>query len=412
MAAHYWYSRSSESNGGLYIHTIPSGAGIFMPQAGSVAGMNNKLLAYSPGPLPISIEERSRFNFNLVLFGYQDLQVYLTRDELRAGPTLELTPRWGIFSKLLYHLRDYGLLWLVGIVWSVFWLVRVRPQQKAKLQQEALWVTGQLEVGMEFHQYRLLQLLGEGAAGAVYKADKPGHKSDGFYTLKVFHRQEGASDDKQEEALKKEFQNAAALTHPGIVYLLDWGVLRGYYYLVSEYVEGAPLNEIEDYTLYDVCLWGAQIAAALDYAHSCGVVHRDIKPANVLLDRGRRCKIVDFGIAARMDGTAEGGAGTIGYMAPEQAGGKVNPASDFYSLGVTLYRLASLRMPFQGDDPFQILAAQGLEQYQPLAELVPHCPKEFETVVDQMLRKEPSERLTDVVEIQDLLNKAASKLNP
>src|SRR5690606_17107411 len=100
----------------------------------------------------------------------------------------------------------------------------------------------------------------------------------------------------------------------------------------------------------------------------------------------------------------------IGYMAPEQASGVVSPAGDFYSLGVTLYRLASGTMPFQGEDYFQILAAQAKGDFRPLADRVAGCPTQLNDLVNGLLRKEPAERLTDQQDICTLLSEAAEVL--
>jgi hypothetical protein len=410
LAVQFVYSRQEQKAGYLYIHTLPSGARIFMTQAGSIQGVNKKLLARSPGPIPISIKERTRFTFNIELWGYEDKRVYVTRDEFAAGPSYTLDPKWG-FSGLLYHLRDYVFLWLAILLGPSFWLFWVRPQMRQKQAQEALWESDQLQTGMRFNEYRLLEKLGEGAAGAVYRADKPDEKSMESYTLKMFHRREGKQDEDVEAALSREFQNCAELSHPNIVYLLDWGIHRGYYYLVSEFVDGDPLDEASGFTLADICAWGQQLASALDYAHSQGVVHRDIKPANIMRTSDNRVKILDFGIAARSDSEEESGAGSIGYMAPEQASGTVSPAGDFYSLGVTVYRLASGEMPFQGDDYFQVLASQAAGQYKPITEVVSNCPESLGELLDGLLIKEPEQRLVDVDKIRLLFEEAVAELN-
>jgi len=411
LASHYFCNRTPATEPGrFYLRTQPSGANVYMLQAGSVSGVNKKFLGRSPGPFPISLKERTRFTFIVELFGFEEEELLVKKEELSTGTVYPLTSRWGGLGHLLYFLRDNVFLLIAILAPIAFWLLRIRPQIRSSRAQEALWTTGRLEVGMMFHQYRLLELLGEGAAGAVYKADRPGEKNDGYCTLKIFHRKETGETEHQISALKREFQNSAELSHPNIVYLLDWGIHRGYYYLVSEFIDGVPLDKATGYTLTDVCRWGVQLAAALGHAHSQGVVHRDIKPANVLLTGDNRVKVLDFGIAARIESSSEHGAGSIGYMAPEQAGGTVAPASDFYSLGVTLYRLATGEMPFQGDDYFQILAAQGLGNYKPLRDYLPQCPIELQEAVDQLLKKEPSERLTDPARIRSLLEKAVDQL--
>lgn len=413
LIGQFVYSRpKSLIEGQNYLHTVPSGAKIFMLQAGSVKGFNRKLLGRSPGPLPISAKERTRFTFNIELFGFESRRLYVKREDLVAGSTHELEPKWGPLSWLLYNVRDYAFLYLASLLGVAFWLFWVRPQRRKFEAQEALWQSGQLQVGMRFHEYRLRERLGKGAAGEVFRADKPGESSSEKYTVKIFHRLEGKEDKQLEAALAREFQNCSELSHPGIVYLLDWGVHRGYYYLVSEFIEGVPLDEVSTYGLEDVCRWGIQLVTALTYAHSQGVVHRDIKPANIIRTADNRVKILDFGIAAKTDSEEESGAGSIGYMAPEQASGVVSPASDFYSVGVTLYRLASGRMPFDGEDYFQILAAQAKGEFAPLASIVTDCPAKLDQVVRRLLVKDSEDRLTDLDEIRTLLTDAMAEITP
>lgn len=412
LIAQFFYSRPTKQlEGQIYLQTVPSGAKIFMLQAGSVGGFNRKLIGRSPGPLPISVKERTRFTFNIELFGFEDEQLYVKREELASGPLYRLKPRWGLLSRLLYNLRDYVFLYLTALLGSAFWLFWVRPQRKQRQTQESLWQSGRLQVGMDFHEYRLKERLGRGAAGEVFKAEKPREANSENYTVKVFHRNEGKESEQLEAALTREFQSCAELSHPNIVYLLDWGVYRGYYYLISEFVDGTPLDEVVDCSLADICAWGSQLAGALSHAHAHGVVHRDIKPANIMRTGDNRVKILDFGIAARTDSENESGAGSIGYMAPEQASGVISPASDFYSLGVTLYRLASGRMPFEGEDYFQVLAAQARGEFPPLARLVPNCPPQLDELVSGLLRKDVDERLTNLQDIRALLIEAAEELS-
>lgn len=402
--------RREEKPGLIYLHTVPSGAKVFFLQAGSAAGFHRKLIGRSPGPLPISLKERRRFTFNLELFGFRNEEALVSREQLADGPVIKLTPRWGLASFIPYHVRDYLYFWLAVLFGASFWLQTVRPRQKERRAQAALWKQGGLRPGMRFHEYRLLEKLGEGAAGAVFRADKPEETTQESYSLKFFHRGDGKQDDELRESLNREFKNCAELTHPNIVYLLDWGVFEGFYYLVSEYVEGKPLDHEPVYSLHDICLWAHQLVNALDYAHSQGIVHRDIKPANIMKTVDNRVKILDFGIAARSDIEEERGAGSIGFMAPEQASGKASAASDLYSLGATLYRLASGRMPFPGEDYFQILAAQAMGKYVPLWELLDNCPQVFTELVDGLLQKEPEERLTDPARIRELLDSALAEL--
>ena len=156
----------------------------------------------------------------------------------------------------------------------------------------------------------------------------------------------------------REAQLAARLSHPNIVHVYDLGRdPSGRPYIVMEYVDGPSLAEVLDregpFALERLLAVGRDCCAGLAYAHAAGLVHRDLKPHNLLADGGGRVKIADFGIARSLDAadlTLTGSVlGTAGYLAPEQARGEpASPAADMYGLGVTLYQLATGRMPDPG----------------------------------------------------------------
>jgi len=401
LAIQFYPTPKERRPGEIYLSTIPSGADIYMLQAGSIRGFNKKFLARSPGPLPVDIKERTRFTLTLELFGYHVEDLRIRQADLAAGPTIELRPKWGILSAMIYLARDYRYLLSALLLSFLFGLFEVRPQRRFQREQEELWRSGKLQPGLQLHEYQLVEKLGEGASGAVFRALKARSDPNRSFTLKVLLRDAGREPHELEETLNRELRTCAALGHPGIVDLHGWGVFRDYYYLVSEFVPGDTLDRVGRSSLADVCRWGIQITAALTYAHSQGVVHRDIKPANIIRTRDNQVKILDFGIAAQVGSAEESGAGSVGYMAPEQASGEVSAACDFYALGVTLYRLASASMPFQGEDLIQVLAAQAIGKYEPLDSLI-DCPAEFLELIDGLLQKEPRDR-PDAEQIQILL---------
>ncbi len=209
------------------------------------------------------------------------------------------------------------------------------------------------ELAAHFPQLEILDLIGRGGMGAVYKARQPA--LDRFVALKILPPQ--ASPDFAER-FAREARSLARLNHPNIVGVYDFGQAAGYHYFVMEYVDGANLRQVEQ----DGRLEPAealqiirQICDALQYAHETGIVHRDIKPENILLDAQGRVKIADFGIAkilgtAPADLTLTGARdvmGTPSYMAPEQIERPkaVDHRADIYSLGVVFYELLTGELP-------------------------------------------------------------------
>ncbi|MCB0875946.1 MAG: serine/threonine protein kinase, partial [Solirubrobacterales bacterium] len=218
-----------------------------------------------------------------------------------------------------------------------------------------------------------------------------------------------AVEGQNAERIMREAHAAARLNHPGIVTLYELGSHHDTAYLVSELVEGPNLRELaaagalSDRDLADI---GAELCAALEHAHEAGVVHRDIKPDNVLVRpvrsgsvKGRlaqRALLADFGIAALDDAptlTATGQVvGTLAYMSPEQAAGTgAGPASDVYSLGLSLYELWAGFNPIAKLSPAATARAIG-EPVESLADARPELPPALCTAVDACLDPDPGER--------------------
>jgi serine/threonine-protein kinase len=216
------------------------------------------------------------------------------------------------------------------------------------------------------------------------------------------------------ERFRREAQAAANLSHPNIVSIYDWGEEEGTYFIVMEYVEGRTLGQMirREGPLMAVraAEIGADVAAALAFAHRSGVVHRDVKPGNVLISPNGQVKVTDFGIAraanSDQDLTQTGAVmGTATYFSPEQAQGhRVDPRSDIYSLGVVLYEMVAGRPPFSGDNPMAIAYKHVREQPVPPGDVNHDVPEAFEAVVLQAMAKNPNDRYTSADELrQDLL---------
>jgi serine/threonine protein kinase len=216
------------------------------------------------------------------------------------------------------------------------------------------------------------------------------------------------------ERFRREAQAAANLSHPNIVSVFDWGKDKGTYFIVMELVVGRTLARLirEEAPIAPkrVASIGADVAAALSFAHKHGVIHRDIKPSNVLITPDGDVKVADFGIARAI--TADGDLtqtgsvlGTASYISPEQAqGGQLDGTSDIYSLGVVLYELATGKVPFSGDSPLSIAYKHVKET--PIAPSVinPSVPSDLEAIIMKCLEKSPKDRYETAYDLRSDLN--------
>jgi tRNA A-37 threonylcarbamoyl transferase component Bud32 len=218
------------------------------------------------------------------------------------------------------------------------------------------------ELAERFPQLEILELVGHGGMGAVYKARQP--RLDRLVALKILapHR---VQDPAFAERFSREARTLARLSHPHIVGIHDFGELDGLYYFVMEYVDGASLREVMQagrLSPSDALGLVPQICGALQFAHDAGVVHRDVKPENILLDRSGSVKIADFGLAKLLEPdrtnavslTVSGAVlGTPAYMAPEQIEHplEVDHRADIYAVGVVFYEMLTGELPLGRFDP-------------------------------------------------------------
>ena len=259
-------------------------------------------------------------------------------------------------------------------------------------------------------RYELVQELGRGAMGIVYKARD--NELEEFVALKILP-DNMVKNAEAVRRFKQEARNARKLAHPNIVRIHDIGEEAGRKYISMEFVKGTDLKQKIRQTknrrlaLPAVLRYCRQICEAMAYAHSIGIVHRDIKPANIMLTETDQIKVTDFGIAklveqtqAAPDSTQAGAIiGTPLYMSPEQVKGQqVDHRADIYSIGCVFYELASGRPPFtEGDLAYQHLFVEP----KPLKE----TPASFAAVIMKCLAKEKEARWQSAKEILDELNK-------
>ena len=268
--------------------------------------------------------------------------------------------------------------------------------------------------GKQLGQYRIIAPLGEGGMAAVYKAYQP--SMDRYVALKILSRHY-ATDPKFIGRFEREAKVIASLEHPNILPVHDYGEADGYAYIVMRYVEGETLARLlqgQSLPLPKICHIISQLADALDYAHSRGIVHRDMKPSNVLIDKRGNCLLADFGIAkilgSSMQFTATGAfVGTPVYASPEQGLGiDLEASSDIYSLGVMLYEMATGRPPFEAETPMAILMKHIHDPLPSPRTINPTLPEVVERVILRALAKQPEDRFQTAGEMARALAAAAA----
>ena len=266
-------------------------------------------------------------------------------------------------------------------------------------------------------RYEIVDEIGKGAMGIVYLAKDP--LIGRLVALKTFRVGYAVKDEELQQFRSRfirEAQSAGILSHPNIVTIHDVvdASDEGVTFIAMEYVRGTNLKELlqseREITLPFAIDVVCQIADALDYAHSKGVVHRDIKPANVLITSDNRVKITDFGIARLNTSslTHEGQLlGTPNYMAPEQILGKdVDQRADIFSLGVVLYEMVTRRKPFQGENMTVVTHRIVYDAFTPPDQHAPGLPVAVKSALHRALEKDPNRRYQHAGEMAEDLRRA------
>jgi tRNA A-37 threonylcarbamoyl transferase component Bud32/WD40 repeat protein len=277
-------------------------------------------------------------------------------------------------------------------------------------------------MGDRLGHFSLLEKIGEGGMGHVYKAKDT--RLDRLVAIKLLPESKLADADRRARFVQ-EAKSASALNHPNIITIHEIGEQNGRTFIVMELVEGKALNELiprKGMRLTEALRIAAQVADALTGAHAAGIVHRDLKPGNIMVDAHGRVKVLDFGLAKlsapaavaagadeatrtmteQQPQTEEGVVlGSVPYMSPEQAEGKsVDARSDIFSFGAVLYEMITGQRAFRGESRASTLAAVVEKEPQPPSEIAGGTPPELERLIGRCLRKDVGRRSQHMADVK------------
>jgi len=280
------------------------------------------------------------------------------------------------------------------------------------------------EVPAKVGKYQLLERIGSGTCGMVYRAYDAILSRDVAIKISqvgTLDQQTGKMPGAQ-KAFITETLSAGRLSHQNIVSVYDAGIDGPLNYLVMEYVEGVSLKNYgrgqTQLTPHRVVSVIAEVCKAIDFSHKKGIVHRDIKPANIMIAHDGSVKLLDFGIAIsttadEASGTGRPALGTPNYVSPEQVSGtELGPRSDIYSLGTVLFEMLTGRQVFKATDVKSLFKAVVGEPAPMLRSIRPDLPVELEQVVARCLAKNPLKRFSSGAEMAEALNEVLERMSP
>jgi serine/threonine protein kinase/tetratricopeptide (TPR) repeat protein len=254
-------------------------------------------------------------------------------------------------------------------------------------------------------RYEILQLLGEGGMGAVYKARD--REVDRFVALKLI-RPELAANASILARFKQELLLSRQVTHKNVIRIYDMGDADGVKFITMEFVEGQDLRSLikekDKFSPEEAVETMVQVCRALEAAHSVGVIHRDLKPQNIMRDTAGRILVMDFGLARTVegDGMTQSGAllGTMEYMSPEQAlATDLDQRSDLFTLGLIFYELLTGKMPFKADSAIASLMKRTHERAVPISNIDSTVPPVLSNIVGKCLERDPNLRYQHAAEL-------------
>lgn len=270
-------------------------------------------------------------------------------------------------------------------------------------------------IGQALGHYRILEKIGDGGMGAVYRAQD--ERLDREVAIKVLHERTTLYEHSR-KLLHKEAVTLSKLNHSCIATIYDFDTQHGLDFLVMEYVSGKTLSRhmaASALSEKEVATLGLQVAQALEEAHEHGIIHRDLKPANIAITAKGQVKVLDFGLAKLFD-PARGGvkaetltlsvdeshlAGTLPYMAPEQVNGEhIDARTDIYGLGVVLYEMATRQRPFRGDSMLRLFDSILHQSVVAPRAMNPRISSEMERIILKCLEKEPENRYQSARELR------------
>jgi serine/threonine-protein kinase len=267
-------------------------------------------------------------------------------------------------------------------------------------------------IGQTISHYKILEKLGEGGMGVVYKAHDT--KLDRVVALKFLPHHLTANDAEKARFLQ-EARAAATLNHPNVCTIYRIDEHDGQQFIEMEYVEGQTLRKkIPIQKLEEALAYAIQIGEALSEAHTKGIVHRDVKAENIMVNTKNQIKVMDFGLA-KLKGSLKltrtsSTVGTLAYMAPEQIqGSDVDARSDIFSFGIVLFEMLGGRTPFRGEHDAAMMYSIMNEEPESILKYRPDLPAEFDRIIRRALEKDPEDRYQSVADMISELRREQKK---